>query len=70
LEPIYNFDIDLDDEIMKRNLINDEFVYGQDEDEEDGELADFVSEDVSLFGKWPHSKITKNFIGTSKTNLF
>jgi hypothetical protein len=55
---------------MKRNLINDEFVYGQDEDEEDGELADFVSEDVSLFGKWPHSKITKNFIGTSKTNLF
>nr|CAD2140949.1 unnamed protein product [Meloidogyne enterolobii] len=31
----YNFDIDLDDEIMKRNVINEEFVYGQ--EEEDGE---------------------------------
>nr|CAD2170558.1 unnamed protein product [Meloidogyne enterolobii] len=50
----YNFDIDLDDEIMKRNVINEEFVYGQEEDGEDlenvdigdgGDLADFASED-------------------------
>ena len=47
----YNFNIDLDDEIMKRNVINEEFVYGQDEEEEvgDADLADFASEDVSLW---------------------
>uniref|UniRef100_A0A914LJ91 Protein kinase domain-containing protein n=1 Tax=Meloidogyne incognita TaxID=6306 RepID=A0A914LJ91_MELIC len=55
----YNFDIDLDDEIMKRNVINEEFVYGQEEEDgedledvdigDGGDLADFASEDVSFF---------------------
>jgi hypothetical protein len=47
-ESSYNFEIDMDKEIMNRNVISDEFVYGQDEEElEEGDLADFASEDVS-----------------------
>ena len=47
MELNYNFDIDLEDEILQRNVINEEFVYGQDDDDlEDGEGADFASEDV------------------------
>jgi hypothetical protein len=49
---MYNFEIDLDDELIKRNVICDEFVYGLDHEDDDiGELADFASEDVSLVVK-------------------
>ncbi|KAL3114369.1 hypothetical protein niasHT_013659 [Heterodera trifolii] len=44
-EMYFNFDFNLDDEVMQRNVINEEFMYGMDEEEEEGDLADFASED-------------------------
>uniref|UniRef100_A0A914GXM6 receptor protein-tyrosine kinase n=1 Tax=Globodera rostochiensis TaxID=31243 RepID=A0A914GXM6_GLORO len=45
MEEFYHFDINLEDEIMQRNVMNEEFVYGMDEELDDEDMADFVSED-------------------------
>jgi hypothetical protein len=42
----FNFKINLEDEAQTRNLYNEEFVYGLDEEEDDENMGDFVSEEV------------------------
>lgn len=47
MEEFYHFDINLEDEVMQRNILSEEFLYGLNEEvEKEEDLAEFAIEDV------------------------